>query len=88
MTRSRSQYVALIFSVMTEMAHLPAKRTFLVRLSDDADPENGLYCGRVEHLQSGETTRFQSERRLREFLTTILLDQLRQERLEENVRDS
>ena len=24
------------------MAHLPAKRTFFVRLNDDADPENGL----------------------------------------------
>jgi len=77
-----------IFYATTDMTHLPAKRTFLVRLSDDADPENGLYCGRVEHLQSGETTRFQSERRLREFLTTILLDQLRQERYEENVRGS
>ena len=88
MTRLRSQCVVLIFSVTTDMVHLPAKRTFLVRLSDDADPENGLYCGRVEHLQSGETTRFQSERRLREFLTTNLLDQLRQERCEVNIKDS
>jgi hypothetical protein len=69
---------------MTEMTHLPAKRTFLVRLSDEADPENGLYCGRVEHIQSGQTTRFLSERSLREFLTTILLEQLRQDLSEDN----
>ena len=68
------------------MTHLPAKRTFLVRLSDEADPESGLYRGRVEHLQSGETTRFQSERKLREFLTTILLDQLRQEKWELKIK--
>jgi hypothetical protein len=70
------------------MVHLPAKRTFLVRLSDDADPENGLYSGRVEHLQSGETARFQSERILRDFLTTILLDQQRQERRETDIKDT
>jgi len=66
------------------MAHLPAKRTFLVRLSDEADPENGLYCGRVEHIQSGQTTRFLSERSLREFLTIILLEELRQDLSENN----
>jgi hypothetical protein len=66
------------------MIHLPAKRTFLIRLSDEADPENGLYCGRVEHIQSGQTTRFLSERSLREFLTTILLEQLRQDLSEDN----
>ncbi len=68
------------------MTHLPAKRTFLVRLSDDADPKNGLYCGKVEHLQSGQTKRFQSEKTLREFLTSILLDQLRQEKSELNIK--
>ena len=36
------------------------------RLLDD--PDYKLYFGRVEHLQSGETTRFQSESSLREFL--------------------
>ncbi len=66
------------------MTHLPAKRTFLIRLSDEADPENGLYCGRVEHIQSGQTTRFLTERSLREFLTTILLEQLRQDLSEDN----
>lgn len=71
---------------MTDMTHLPAKRTFLVRLSDDADPENGLYCGKVDHLQSGETKRFQSEKTLREFLTSLLLDQLRQEQSEFNIK--
>jgi len=70
------------------MTHLPAKRTFLVRLSNEADPENGLYCGRVEHIQSGQTTRFLSERSLREFLTTILLEELRQDLSEDNDKDN
>jgi len=67
-------------SAMTDLTHLPTKRTFLVRLSAEADPSGGRYCGPVEHLQSGETTRFRSERKLKEFLTNILLDQLRQEK--------
>jgi hypothetical protein len=66
------------------MTHLPAKRTFLVRLSDEADPENGLYCGRVVHIQRGQTTRFLSERSLRGFLTTNLLEELRQDLSEDN----
>ena len=61
------------------MTHLPTKRTFLVRLSDEADPEQGRYCGRVEHLQSGQTMRFQSEGNLKEFFSTILLEQTRHE---------
>jgi hypothetical protein len=66
------------------MTHLPAKRTFLVRLSDEADPGNGLYCGRVEHIQSVQTSRFLSERSLREFPTTILLEELRQDLSDDN----
>ncbi len=73
---------------MTDKTHLPTKRTFLVLLSDAADPENGLYCGRVEQLQSGQTTRIHSEGDFREFLTTILLDQLKQERSEQIIQDT
>ena len=86
MKHSISPCVVCNSSAMTEMIHLPAKRTFLVRLSDEADPESGLYRGRVEHLQSGETTRFQFESGLREFLTTVLQDQLRQEQSELNIK--
>ncbi len=75
-------------SVTTDVTSLPSKRTFLIRLSDEANPENGLYSGRVEHLQSGQTSRFQSESSLRKFLTTVLLDQLKQEQLEQNFEDS
>ena len=82
MKHSISPSVVCNSSVMTEAMHLPAKRTFLVRLSDDADPENGLYEGRVEHLQSGETIRIQSEEALRNFLTSVLLEQLKLEESE------
>jgi hypothetical protein len=65
------------------MTHLPTKRTFLVRLSDEADPEQDRYCGRVEHLQSGQTMRFQSEGTLKEFFSTVLLEQIRHEQSEQ-----
>ena len=65
------------------MTHLLTKRTFLVRLSDEADPEQGRYCGRVEHLQSGQTMRFQSEGTLKEFFSTVLLEQIRHEQSEQ-----
>ena len=65
------------------MTHLPTKRTFLVRLSDEADPEQGRYCGRVEHLQSGQTMRFQSEGTLKEFFATVLLEQIRHKQSEQ-----
>ncbi len=35
---------------------------FLLTKGHEADPEKGLYRGRVEHLQSGQTMRFQSEK--------------------------
>lgn len=54
------------------------------RLLDD--PDYKLYFGRVEHLQSGETTRFQSESSLREFLTNVLQDQPGQEQSELNIK--
>jgi hypothetical protein len=69
------------------MTHLPSKRTFLVRLSDEADPLRGLYCGRVEHLQSGQTMRFRSEGNLREFFSTVLLEQIRYEQSEQISED-
>ena len=43
----------------------------------------GLYCGRVEHLQSGQTMRFQSEGNLREFFSTVLLEQIKHEQSEQ-----
>ena len=60
---------------MTELMHLPSKRSFLVRFSDEADSESGLYRGRVEHLQSGETIRIQFQENLRKFLVSGLLEQ-------------
>ena len=70
---------------MTELMHLPTKRTFLVRLSDEADPESGLYRGRVKHLQSGETIRIQSQENLRKFSASVLLEQLKPDESERNM---
>jgi hypothetical protein len=69
--------------VTIDVTRLPAKRTFLVRLSDETDPEKGLCCGRVEHLQSGQTMLFQSEGSLKEFFITILMDQIRHKQSEQ-----
>ena len=68
---------------MTDLTHLPTKRTFLVRLSDEADPSRGRYCGRVEHLQSGQTMRFQSEGDFKEFFSAILLERIKHEQSEQ-----
>ncbi len=69
------------------MTHLPSKRTFLVRPNNEADPEKGLYRGQVEHLQSGQTMRFQSEGSLKEFFTTILVDQIKHEQSEQSSKE-
>ena len=42
----------------TRSSRLPASRAFVVHLLDEADPALGRYPGRVEHVTSGETRRF------------------------------
>ena len=52
--------------------HLPSRRTFLLRFSDAACPETGIYHGRIEHIGTGRTTRFTSLQEITEFAANIM----------------
>ena len=52
--------------------YLPSRRTFLLRLSSTAAPQAGIYCGRIEHIPTGRTARFDSLRKLDDFVQDIL----------------
>ena len=48
------------------------KRSFVIKFSLDATPEEGRVIGRVEHVASGQTTRFESSDALVNFLNDVL----------------
>jgi hypothetical protein len=47
------------------------KRSFVIKFSLDADPEEGRFIGRVEHVASGQTTHFESSDALNDVLKTV-----------------
>jgi hypothetical protein len=57
------------------MAALPARRTFLVMVSDETDSEASLISGRVEHIESGRRVWFSSRDELSSFVDEVLKDQ-------------
>jgi hypothetical protein len=48
------------------------KRSFVIKFSLDANPEEGRFIGRVEHVASGQTTHFESSDTLVRFLNDVL----------------
>lgn len=48
------------------------RRSFVIKFSPDTNPEDGRFIGRVEHVASGETTRFESSDALVSFLNDVL----------------
>ena len=52
---------------------LPTNRAFVVQMYADAKVENGEFSGRVEHVVSMRTTRFQSLEGLATFLRETVL---------------
>lgn len=52
---------------LSSRPRLPAERAFVIHLLDDADPERGTYPGRVEHVTSGDSRRFDGVPALLEF---------------------
>ncbi len=52
---------------------LSPHRAFVVQLRENADVERGQWVGRVEHVTSGQTTRFQSLEELVAFITRVLV---------------
>lgn len=51
---------------------LPAKRAFVVQVRADAKVDQGQWQGRVEHLVSFQSARFQSLEELLAFMVKIL----------------
>lgn len=60
------------------------RRAFVVKLTSECDPENKL-CGRVEHLYSGQTLRFES---LDQFLKFLSLSLENEKRIETQEREA
>jgi hypothetical protein len=48
------------------------RRSFVIKFSPDTNPEEGRFIGRVEHVASGETIRFESSDALVSFLNDVL----------------
>jgi len=48
------------------------RRSFVIKFSPDTHPEEGRFVGRVEHVATGQTTRFESSDALVSFLNDVL----------------
>ena len=63
-------------SVGTAMAEqLPTRWAFVLRLSGDAKPVEGIYQGRIEHISSGRTAQFTSMVNVADFVRAIVADE-------------
>jgi len=51
---------------------LPSKRAFVVQFRATTEPTPGDYAGRIEHVVSGQATRFDSWEQLRRFIEEML----------------
>jgi hypothetical protein len=45
-------------------AHLPSNRSYVLKLHRDAAPQRGHFCGRLEHIVSGDHVDFDSAEQL------------------------
>ena len=52
--------------------YLPSRQTFLLRFSDATQPQAGIFHGRIEHIDTGKTTRFDSFPEVIEFAGEIM----------------
>ena len=55
-----------------QQVSLPAKRAFVVQVHADAKAEQGQWQGRVEHIVSYRSARFQSIEELLAFMVKVL----------------
>lgn len=46
--------------------------SFVIKFFPDTNPDAGRFCGRIEHVASGQTTRFESQHELLTFLHNSL----------------
>ena len=57
----------------TSQPSLPTNRAFVVQFRVQSTGASSFYAGRVEHVVSGEVTRFQSLEELLAFMVRVLL---------------
>lgn len=57
---------------LQERSSLPVRRAFVVQFRTDAELEHDGFTGRVEHVASGEATRFSSVAELLAFFGRVL----------------
>jgi len=55
-----------------EKPSLPVRRAFVVQFRAEAEPEQGRFTGRVEHLLSGQALKFISLEELVAFFVRVL----------------
>ena len=60
-----------------EESSLPPHRAFVVQLREHVNVERGEWVGRIEHVTSGQATRFHSLDELAAFVVRILAVQLK-----------
>jgi hypothetical protein len=60
-----------------EKPSLPVRRAFVVQFRTEADLKQGKFTGRVEHVVSGQATRFHSLEELLTFLAQVLTQERR-----------
>jgi hypothetical protein len=68
--------------------YLPSRRTFLLRFSSSARPQNGIHRGRIEHIPSGRTARYTSLQSIDDFVQDILAHENGQDSDNTTVTDS
>jgi len=54
---------------------LPNYRAFLVRYAAESNLEEDDVCGRVEHVDSGQSERFRSREELERFIVDVLREE-------------
>jgi hypothetical protein len=57
---------------LQERPSLPVRRAFVVQFHAEAEPEQGCFTGRVEHVLSGQAVKFSSLEELVAFFGRIL----------------
>ena len=60
---------------MNATESLPSGRAFLIRFGAGADPAHGVHRGRIEHVNSGRTMRFDSLEGITLFISEVIAEE-------------
>jgi hypothetical protein len=57
---------------MTQPSASPEERAFVLQLAPETDAAHGVFAGRVDHVASGRSQRFQTMEQVLAFVTRVL----------------